>query len=180
MAYTDDLIQNLELRPKCYIYLLASQYTPTSNDIITGQVAKKLADAKYTEIGAVQTLTIDSKRSTNVWRELDVNTAGKPVESFPGLPEYELHLERIVLYENMLLGALKFSKEYDIVKQNVPLTLQIQMWAPDTAPGQPSYAKTYYIFGVWFKSNPLEWDVDAKDDIRIIQKVDATATGISG
>ena len=181
MAFTDDLIQNLELRPKCYITLEASQYTITAEDIRNGTVATKLAkaNATFTEIGAVQQLTINSKRSTNSWRELDFHTAGKPVETFPGLPEYELTLERVVLYENMLLGALQFTEDYDIVKQNIPLTLRVHMWAPDTT-DLAQYAKTWFIYGVWFKRNPLEFDVTEVNDIRIIQTVEAVAAGISG
>ena len=48
MAFTDDLIQNLELRPKCYITLEASQYTITAEDIRNGTVATKLAKANAT------------------------------------------------------------------------------------------------------------------------------------
>lgn len=177
MAFTDDLIKNLELRPKCYITLEASQAVITAEDIRSGQVAAKLSAAPYKEIGAVQTLTIDSKRSTNVWRELDYHTAGKPVESFPGLPEYEITMERVVLYENMLPGALQFADDYDIVKQNMALNLRLYMWAPEN---QAQYARTWFIYGVWFKSNPLEFDVSEVDDIRIIQSVTATAAGISG
>ena len=136
-----------------------------------------LADAEFKEIGAVQSLTINSKRATNAWRELDYKTGGKPVETFPGLPEYDLTLERVVLYENMLGGALQFTDEYDIIKQNTPLTLRLYMWAPDTT---AQYARTWFIYGVWFKSNPLEFDVTAVDDIRIIQSVSAVAAGISG
>ena len=177
MAYTDDLIKNLELRPKCYITLEASQYTITADDIRTGAVAAKLQNAQFTEIGAVQSVTINSKRSTNAWRELDYHTGGKPVETFPGLPSYELTLDRVVLYENMLLGALNFSEEHDIVKQNIPMTIRIHMWAPDS---QAQDAKTWFIYNVWFKENPLEFDVTAVDDIRIIQKISAVAAGISG
>lgn len=175
MALTDDLIKNLELRPKCYIELYSSQANITAETIRTGQVLTEIAKYKLNPLGAVQTLTINSERRTNAWRELDYHTAGRPVETYPGLTSYTLDLDRVVLYAGLLGNELKFSDDSDIIKQNRPLLIQVNMWAPDEI---SQYVRTWYIYGVWFKSNPIEFDATAADDIKIVQHITATATGI--
>jgi len=182
----DDLIQQLQLRPKCYISLNVATFTITRSHI---QDPSKLletftgggeAGPVFKELGAVQRLEINSTRDVNVWRELNYLTAGKPVESYPGLTSYELSLERVVLYESMLLDVFKFDN-YDIIKQNRPLTIKLEMYAPSTITQDvKEYTKTWYIFGVWFKSNPMAFDVTDVADIRIIQDVDAVCAGIIG
>jgi hypothetical protein len=176
MAYTDELIQGITFRPGVYIRLGYIPAVITRNDIKNqaNLVQKLTAAGQFKELGAVQRLEINSTREVNVWRELDYFTAGKPVESFPGLVTYDLTLERVVLYESNLMEAFN-SSDFDIMRQNKPLTLQIEM------PGTPEtgeYAKTWYVYGVWFKGNPMTFDITKTDDVRIIQTVDAVASGV--
>jgi hypothetical protein len=175
MAYTDELIQGITFRPGVYIKLLYVPGTITRDDIKKGTLLDKLTQlGQFKELGAVQRLEINSTREVGVWRELDYMTAGKPVESFPGLTSYDLTLERVVLYESNMLEAFNVS-DFDIMRQNKPLTLQIEM------PGTPetgANAKTWYVYGVWFKGNPMKFDITTTDDLRIIQSVDAVAAGV--
>ena len=176
------IMQQLSLRPKCYITIAGAQFTISRDDIKnpTNLVAK-LAGNTFTEIGAIQRLTLESNRDVKVRRELNYATAGKPVESFPGLPSYKLHLERVVLYSSMLLEAFGFAGGYDIIQQNIPLTLKLSMPGtilPGTTTPDSASSLTYYVYGVWFDSNPLKFDVSDASDIRIIQEVDAVAAGI--
>ena len=162
MADVTELIRGLQARPKCYITL---------------EVAFDEGDATKPGVilGAVQSITIKSERKTNSWRELDYNTSGKIRETFPGLPGYDISLNRVVLYESTLSAALQFTDGIDLIKQNRPLRLVVAMQNPDGA------TQTWYIHGVWFKSSgPMAFDVSEVDDVRIIQKVDATATSITG
>lgn len=176
MALNDDLIHDLTFRPKCYISIGWMPGTITREDIKDpAKLSKKIsamASSGFTELGAVQTLEINSTREVHVWRELDYATAGKPVESYPGLPSYELSLERIVLYKDNLLEAFNFDG-YDIIKQNRPLTIKVTMHDPEQ-----KNDRVWFIYGVWFKSNPMEFSVTDVGDLRIIQEVDAVAAGI--
>jgi len=184
MAIADDLIQGLQFRPKPYITLGYTPVTISRADIKdTASLAAKLTEIQqlgFKEIGAVQRLEVNSTRDTNVWRELDWKTAGKPVESYPGLPSYDLSLERIVLYQSNLLGAIGFD-DMDIIKQNKPLTIKVEMKDPGSelaTPPATTYDKVWYIAGVWFQSNPMSFDVVDVGDLRIIQEVSAIASGI--
>ena len=176
-----DIIQQLELRPKCYITISAGQFTISRQDINNPVNLVQKLSGGFTPIGAVQKLTFKSTREANIRRELNYSTAGKPVEAFPGLPSYELTLERVVLYQSTILSAFGFVGDYDIIKQNIPLTLKLDLPGgilPGTTTVDPATSKTYYIYGVWFQSNPMKFDVTEPNDIRIIQEVNAIAAGI--
>jgi len=165
-----ELIHGITFRPKIYINLGYTKGTVTRADIKNNTVSTKLTG--FTPVGAVQSLEIDSTRNLDVWRELDYTTAGKPVESFPGLVSYTVSMERIVLYESTFLEAFGFDS-FDILRQNTPLTLEVKMSDPEE-----KYDKTWYVYGVWFKSNPMKFDIRDVDDLRILQKVDGIAAGI--
>jgi len=173
MAFNDELIHGISFRPKVYIKLLYVPGTITRDDIKKGTILQKLQQlGQFKEVGAVQSLEINSTRETNVWRELDYVTAGKPVESFPGLVSYDLTLERIVLYESTFLEAFQVAS-FDVLRQNNPLTLKVEMYGTEDA-----HAKTWYVYGVWFKGNPIRFDVTDPNDLRIIQRVEAIAAGV--
>jgi hypothetical protein len=181
MADITDIIQQLELRPKCYITISAGQFTISRKDIKNPVNLVQKLSGGFTEIGAIQKLTIDSTRDAGIRRELNYRTAGKPVESFPGLPSYNLTLERVVLYKDTIPTAFGFIGDYDIIKQNIPLTLKLDMPGsilPGTTTTDAATTKTWYVYGVWFASNPMKFDVTDVNDIRIIQSVEAIAAGI--
>jgi len=171
VAVDQELIQDISFRPKCYITIGYVQATITPDDIRKGTVGNKLK-GEFKTLGAVQQLEVNSKREAAVWRELNYVTAGKPVESYPGLPSYDVTLSRIVLYESNILEAFEFD-DFDIMRQNKPLTLKIDMHDPSN-----KHNKTWYVYGVWFKSNPMEFEVENVGDLRIVQEVDAVAAGI--
>jgi hypothetical protein len=177
--YTQDLIQGVSFRPKIYISIEAGKgtFNPktglwTSYDQNTAGAFKNNNEPAVTQIGAVQTLEINSTRDVNVWRELNYLIAGKPIESYPGLPSYELNLTRVALYEANYLEAFGF-EGFDIIKQNRPLVIKVVMKDPTDV-----YTTSMLIYGVWFKDNPLNFDIDDVSDLRIIQDVSAVAAGI--
>ena len=173
--YTDELIQGLSFRPKIYINLGFVPGTITRDDIKKGTYAQKINDlGEFKPIGAVQRMELDSTREVNVWRELDYLTAGKPVESYPGLTSYTVTLERVVLYESNTLEALGYSS-FDVMRQTKPLTLKVDMQGPGDA---FKYDKTWFVYGVWLKGNPMKFDITEVNDLRIIQQIEGVATGI--
>jgi len=181
-ANQSDYIHGVSFRPKIYITLDVAKGTVNKDGTTTYYDANgDVTDtAEYKTIGAIQDLTINSTRDVNVWRELNYAYAGKPIESYPGLPTYELELGRIVLYDKddgsggNYLEAFGF-EGHDIIKQNRPLTIRVTMKSPDGGSD-----KVMIVYGVWFKENPMEFSVDDVSDLRILQSVTAVAAGITG
>ena len=185
MADVTDLIHGVEFRPKIYIsiYSVQGKYNVRTGkwsvlNPATGLLGPEVAGPTFgsSPIGAVQRLTINSTREVNVWRELNYDIAGKPIESYPGLPSYELSMQRIVLYKSTYPVAFGF-EDFDVLKQNKPLTLQVTMQDPDGTTTSNN-TKVWWIHGVWFKDNPMEFDISEVGDLRIIQDVSAIAAGI--
>lgn len=190
--YANSLISGLKAAYKAYIKIYNVPFDFTGSDFTKPtELFTRLNDAansgKY-EVGAVQSLSIKNERETNIWRELDYTTAGRPVESYPGLPSYELEMDRIVLYDSMLTDAFYSDKDdsLDISKQTTPLLIQVQIKCiDDDDPNKPATSdnlltRTWYIYDVWFLESSIEFGVDDTDDIKIVQNASAKAAGIVG
>lgn len=184
-AEADDILRDLEMRPRIYATIYAAPWTilrssfKTQNDLVNSLI-KKIDVNK--PIGAIQKIKIETSRSAEYRRELNTNTAGRPVEVVPGLPNYKLELERVVLYESTLAQAFGYNKSYDIMKQNSPLMIYVN--APGVKRTQEdgsiltTGAKTIMIYGVWFDNNNMEFSVTSDRDMMIIQSTPAIATGV--
>lgn len=190
--YANSLISGLKAAYKAYIKIYNIPFDFTGSDFTKPtELYTRLNEAANTgkyEVGAVQSLSITNERATNIWRELDYTTAGRPVESYPGLPGYELDLDRIVLYDSMLTDAFYKDKDdsLDISKQTTPLLIQVQIkCVDDDDPNKPATSenlmtRTWYIYDVWFLESSIEFGVDDPDDIKIVQSAKARAAGIVG
>lgn len=184
-AEADDILRDLEMRPRIYATIYAAPWTilrssfKTQNDLVNSLISKIDVNKP---VGAIQKITIKTTRSAEYRRELNTNTAGRPVEVVPGLPNYNLDLERVVLYESTLAQAFGYNKSYDIMKQNSPLMIYVN--APGVKRTQEdgsiitTGAKTIMIYGVWFDNNNMEFSVDNDRDMMIIQRTPAIATGV--
>lgn len=189
--YAQSLISGLKAAYKAYVQLYRVPFDFTGSDFtkpaeLYNRFSKITSDSKNL-IGAAQTLEIINERATNVWRELDYTTAGRPVESYPGLPEYRLRLSRIALYDSLLTDALYDDKDdsLDISKQTTPLLLQVTIKCiDDDKVENPSNenlkTRVWYLYDVWFLDSSLELGVDSVDDIKIIQDSEALCAGIVG
>lgn len=183
-AEQDDLLKQLELRPRIYATIYSSPWTimrstfKTQENLVTSLLSK-IEPTK--PVGAIQRIKIITKRDAEYRRELNTNTAGRPVEVVPGLPEYNLELERVVLYESTIAQAFGYSKSYDIMKQNSPLMIYVSV--PGVKREQDDKvittgAKTILIYGVFFDNNNLDFSIERANDMMIIQKINAIATGV--
>ena len=189
--YAKSLITGLKAAYKAYIKLYNVPFDFTGSDLtkpteLYNRLNAAANSGKY-EIGAIQRLDLKNERQTNVWRELDYTTAGRPVESYPGLPDYELELDRIVLYDSMLTDAFYKDKDdsLDISKHTSPLLIQVQIKCVDDdkleAPSSDQlYTRTWYLYNVWFLESSIEFGVDDPNDIKIIQSATARFAGIVG
>lgn len=184
-AEADDILRDLEMRPRIYATIYAAPWTilrssfKTQNDLVNSLISKIDVNKP---IGAIQKISIETTRDAVYRRELNTNTAGRPVEVVPGLPNYRLTLDRVVLYESTLAQAFGYNKSYDIMKQNSPLMIYVN--APGVKRTQEdgsvltTGAKTIMIYGVWFDNNNLDFSVDNDRDMLIIQSTPAIATGV--
>ena len=184
-AEADDILRDLEMRPRIYCDIYAAPWTimrssfKSQNDLVNSML-KKVGTNNL--VGSVQKIKIETSREAEYRRELNTNTAGRPVEVVPGLPSYKLNLERVVLYESTLAQAFGYTKSYDIMKQNSPLMIFVN--APGVKRTQDdgsvitTGAKTILIYGVWFDNNNMEFSVDRADDMMIVQSTPAIATGV--
>lgn len=184
-AEHDDILRDLEMRPRIYATIYSSPWTimrstfKTQENIINDMVSKIDVNKP---VGAIQRIKIITKREAEYRRELNTNTAGRPVETVPGLPEYSLELERVVLYESTIAQAFGYNKSYDIMKQNSPLMIYVNVPGVERAgEGNTTLttgAKTIMIYGVWFDNNNMDFSVERANDMMIIQRVNAIATGV--
>ena len=183
-AEQDDLLKQLEMRPRIYATIYSAPYTimrstfKTQENLVTSLLSK-IEPTK--PVGAIQRIKIITKRDAEYRRELNTNTAGRPVEVVPGLPEYNLELDRVVLYESTIAQAFGYNKSYDIMKQNSPLMIYVSV--PGVKREQDDKvittgAKTILIYGVWFDNNNMDFSIERANDMMIIQKVNAIATGV--
>jgi len=130
-------------------------------------------------LGAAQKLEIEQTRSTNNFRrEFNPALQGQPAETYPGLPEYRITLERVNLYDMNFLEAFGFVG-VNIVEQYIPIVVAATQVVPVDAAGSPleikgtgstMKARTYIIPGCWFDELPMDFDITA-DDQKMIQTV---------
>ena len=162
---------------------------------ITNLAANLAANAaSVKEIATINELSIDIKRETSVWREFSSTRRGLPREVTPGLPTYELTLKKIMLNKDLqnnknqadslmtLFGFDQWQAGFDIVAQNVPLLIYVELLSPRDAndvlvTGYPS-SKTMVFYGCWFDSLPMKFSLTADRDLTIEQETKAKAAGI--
>lgn len=186
--YKNSLIKGLKTAYKAYIEIYSVPFNFTGTDFtkpteLYNRLLEETTNGK--QVGAIQNLEIINERQLNYWRELDYKTAGRPVETYPGLPGYELRLDRVVLYDSMLSDEFYSDVDdgLDISKQTKPLLIKINLICPDDEDKTSSdqlLTKTWFIYGVWFLESNIEFGVDNVDDIKIIQNTNARAAGIVG
>ena len=184
-AEQDDILRDLEMMPRIYCNIYAAPWTIMRSSFKTQEnIVSSLLDKidPNKVVGAIQRIKIITKRDAEYRRELNLDTAGRPVEVVPGLPEYNLELDRVVLYESTIAQAFGYNKSYDIMKQNSPLMLYVSVpgvkRAQDDGTVITTGAKTILIYGVWFDNNNMDFSIERANDMMIIQKVNAIATGV--
>jgi len=157
------------LQPYIKIYATIGGYEPNQLD----PLSPDFSNVKFDLIGAVQKIDISMDRSIGTWRELNKDTFGRFMETYPNLiGSYDLTLERVILNESNFLEAFGFVGS-DLLLQTRPLVISLELFGPDE-----TKVKTYKFDGCWFKANPFTFDINS-DDLKIIQSIGATARGVT-
>jgi hypothetical protein len=155
------------------------------------QLAANASSVK--EIATINEISIEIKRETSIWREFSDSRRGLPREVVPGLPTYELTLKKIIMNKDLqnnknqadnlmtLFGFDQWQAGFDIVSQNRPLLIYLELLSPRDAnnalvPGYPA-SKTMVFYGCWFDSLPMKFSLSGTD-MTIEQESKAKAAGV--
>lgn len=175
------------LRP--YIDVYAVRGGSSVEDAVNGIVS-----GTETKIATIRELTIDMKRDTDIWRELNTDRAGLPREVYPTLPTYELSLSKIMLNKDLfdasgnrheslmtLFGFNDFNGGFDIISQTKPLIIKVSLESPRDSDGKviagyPT-AGSLLFYDCWLDSFPLQFSAEGRDML-ITQESKAKAAGV--
>lgn len=125
-------------------------------------------------IGAVTKVTVDVKRGAAERRELNYDTMGKILEMVPGLVDFDVKFSYVWLYQASFMEACGFGG-HTLEYQTRPMLFALQLPSPDPAVVP---VKNILLVDCWLKANPATFDVESKDDLRIVQEVDVACGGI--
>lgn len=160
-------IPKTQARMKPYVALYGAIYDGT----------KQLSDAELLaiplkEIGTVRKFSYTNDRDeTKYYRVFGENENGQIKETYPGLADYKLVFETVILYKNSLFEQFGYS-EADIMYFDSPVILQAVLKAPEGVQTQ-----VWTFAGVWFENNKLEFEADADDNL-IVREINAKASKI--
>ncbi len=125
-------------------------------------------------VGAVNTVTLNETRAAAERRELNYDTHGEIIEMIAGLGSFEISFTSIVLYKQTFMEACGFAG-HELRFQTRPIAFFLELPSPDPAVISP---KTLLLRGCKLLANPLSFDIEAKDDLRIVQEVPVACAGI--
>ncbi len=127
---------------------------------------RALSDSSV-KIGAIESFSEASPRSTEPRYELDAEVAGDIVERVPQLVDRTLTINRGVLYSTGdILAAFGFTDITDIVDQNIPFVIMKVEKAPE---GVNVPDRTTLYEGCWFHDLPKTYDIGG--NLKVMQDV---------
>lgn len=125
-------------------------------------------------IGSVTTVDVKTTRGAVERRELNFDNAADILEMIPGLASFEVSFKAVALYRASFMEAVGFAgHELRWNTRPILFALQLPSPVPDQLP-----PKTLLLRDCWLLDNPMNFDVEAKDDLRIIQEVPVACGGI--
>lgn len=126
------------------------------------------------QIGSVARVMVNPTRNAAERRELNTDTLGQILEMIPGLTSFEVTMSYIYLYRASFMEAVGFAgHSLEFNSRPILFALQMPSPTPDTIP-----EKTLLLRDCWLKANPIEFNVEEKDDLRITQEVGMACGGI--
>lgn len=125
-------------------------------------------------IGAITKVEVKTNRGAAERRELNYDTMGKILEMIPGLVDYEVDFNYVMLYKSSFMEACGFAG-HTLEYQTRPMLFALQLPTPNPASVPP---KSILLVDCWLKNNPITFDVESKDDLRIVQSVSVACGGI--
>jgi len=119
------------------------------------------------KVGAIESFSEASPRSTEPRYELDAETAGDIIERIPQLVDRTLTINRGILYNTGdILEAFGFTDIDDIADQNIPFVIMKVEKAPE---GVNVPDRTTLYEGCWFHDLPKTYDIGG--NLKVMQDV---------
>jgi hypothetical protein len=137
---------------------------------------KSLSDTQLLSIPLKEIGTVKKFKYTNDrtglkhYRTYGKNKNGKIDEVYPGLGDYKIVLETVVLYNDSLNEQFGYDGS-DIMIQDSPMILQAVLNSPAGVA-----IRTLTFIGVFFQNNQIEFDAEAEDQ-QIAYEVNCEASG---
>jgi len=151
------------------VFVTYGGYTPDPNDPTNLPTLSSLS-----LIGSITTVDLKTTRAAAERRELNFDNAGEILEMIPGLASFEVSFKYVNLYRASFMEALGIAG-HELKYNTRPFLFALQL--PSPVPDQLP-PKTLLLRDCWLLDNPLNFDVEAKDDLRIIQEVPVACGGI--
>ena len=126
-------------------------------------------------IGAITSVSVSPKRNATERRELNYDTMAKILEMVPGLVDFEVKFKAVWLYRASFMEACGFAG-MTLEYQTRPMIFSLQLPSPDPSSVPP---RSILLLDCWLKANPAMFEVENKDDLRIVQEVDVACGGLS-
>ena len=127
-------------------------------------------------IANVTSITIPTNRGSAERRELNAANWGRIIEILPGLVDFEgLEMNNVVTYGATFAQACGLDasaaggdNSFELDIQSFPMLFQIDLPTPNAALYPP---RTLMLLPAWIKTNPINFSVEEKDDLRIVQTI---------
>lgn len=144
---------------------------PTAVD---AAVASKAVDAALTEVGTIESLDFVQSREVRA-RYAFGPTPQQAFQVVPLNQKITLRASRVVLKSLQKAEAVFNFLPSNLIFQQIPFVIQIDDIGD---PANPETRVTHILYGCWFTSSTVKYDVMDKNDQRLIQSVDITAARV--
>lgn len=149
-------IANTNARLKPYLAISMGSYDG-SKELTDGEI---LANTTLVEVGVCTKLSYtNNTKGEGKYRVFNLNAPGKFREAVPGLPDYDLSFDTVVLYKQSILEALGYGAA-DVGYIDNPFVLQLTLMAP-----QGQAIRVWSFRSCWFTNNPYDWEANPSDMI---------------
>ncbi len=125
-------------------------------------------------LGAITKVEVKVNRGAAERRELNYDGMGRILEMVPGLVDFEVDFNYVWLYRASFMEACGFAG-HTLEFQTRPMLFALQLPSPNPSTVPP---KSLLLVDCWLKNNPAMFDVESKDDLRIVQSVSVACGGI--
>jgi hypothetical protein len=151
------------------VYCTYGGYTPDPNDPTN---LPSLGSLNL--VGSVTTIELKNPRQAAERRELNYDNFAEILEMIPGLDSFELNFKAVALYRQTFAEACGIGG-FGVRFNTRPLLFAFRLPSPNPGALPPV---TLLARGCLLLDNPLGFDVEAKDDLRIIQDIPVACAGI--
>jgi hypothetical protein len=110
------------------------------------------------EVGVCTKLSYtNNTKGEGKYRVFNLKAPGQFREAVPGLPDYDLNFDTVILYKQSILEAMGYGAA-DVGYVDTPFVLQLILMAP-----QGQALRVWTFRSCWFTSNPYDWEANPSE-----------------